>query len=110
MPSSETTILTLATEAKTVLEHHFSAGNRPALRIFLSFLHDSGPRLELAPDQQTATDIALTVDGWHFIINDQLMQQAAPLAVDVGPDGFLIHSALDFSEAGGNCGGTCGSH
>jgi hypothetical protein len=110
MLSNDTPILTLAKEAKAVLEHHFSAGNRPTLRIFLSFLHDSGPRLDLAPDQQNATDIAITADGWHFIINDQLMQQAAPLTVSVGPDGFFIHSALDFSEAGGNCGGACGSH
>jgi Fe-S cluster assembly iron-binding protein IscA len=110
MPIDDPTMLTLTKEAKAVLEHLFQGGSRPSLRVFLSFLHDSGPRLDLAPDQPTATDVAFSVDGWNFIINEQLMQQAAPVTIDVGPDGFLMHSGLDFSEAGGNCGGACGSH
>lgn len=103
-------LLTLTDAARAALEHHFGPTQRPNLRVFLSFLDESGPRLDVAPDEPNATDTAITTQGWPFVINTLLLQQAAPVTVDFGPDGFLVHSGLDFSEAGGNCGGKCGAH
>jgi len=100
----------LTEAASDALAGHFGETGRPSLRVFLSFLSDSGPRLELAPDAPTAVDTTFSARGWHFVVNSQLLQQAAPLLVDCGEDGFVIHSSLDFSQAGGNCGGSCGSH
>jgi Fe-S cluster assembly iron-binding protein IscA len=110
MGSTTSNLLTVTDAAKMALARCFAETTRPPLRVFLSFLNDAGPRLELAPDTPTATDTSFTVDGWHCVINTQLLQQAAPVMIDFGPDGFVIHSSLDFSEAGGNCGGACGSH
>lgn len=89
---------------------HFQGQSKPTLRIFMSFLDEKGPRLELAPDPPTPADTHCRVDGWTFVISTLLLHQAAPLTIDIGPKGFLIKSSLDFSEAGGNCGGACGDH
>jgi len=89
---------------------HFHGQARPALRIFMCFLDEAGPRLELAPDAPTPDDARLEVDGWTFVLSALLFDQAAPLTIDIGPKGFAIDSKLDFSEAGGSCGGSCGDH
>jgi len=102
--------ITLTDNARRALEQHFAATQRPPLRIFLSFLSESGPRLELTPDAPTPTDTTVSCSGWSFVVNNLLFQQAAPLLVDCDQTGFCIHSQLDFSEAGGDCGGHCTSH
>lgn len=110
MGSSTDKAFALTEAAQTVLERHFGENARPVLRVFLSFLDDNGPRLDLAPDVPAATDTLCDVSGWRFVVNTQLLQQAAPITVDCDADGFRVLSSLDFSEAGGNCGGSCGSH
>lgn len=103
-------LVQLTPAGRAALDGQFPQGNRPILRVFLSFLSDSGPRLELSLATTESTDVLFTVDGWRILVNRELLQQAAPLTVDCDANGFLIHSSLDFSEAGGSCGGDCGSH
>lgn len=110
MATSLISSIILTEAARAALDLTFKDREKPSLRIYLSFMSESGPRLELAPDVQTATDSVTRIGAWTIIINTQLLSQAAPLSIDVGPDGFVIHSSLDFSEAGGNCGGACGTH
>lgn len=110
MATSLTSSLDVTEAAQTVLTHQFQGREKPSLRVFLSFMYESGPRLDLAPDSPSATDTICRVGDWTFVVNTLLLHQAAPLTVDIGPDGFIIHSGLDFSEAGGNCGGSCDSH
>jgi len=102
--------LTLTPAARTALEHLLGPGPYPELRVFLSFLHASGPRLDIAPDAASADDAVFDLGGWRIVISALLLGQAAPVTIDCGPDGFAIHSSLDFSEAGGNCGGACNGH
>jgi Fe-S cluster assembly iron-binding protein IscA len=106
----EDDLLSLTEAADIALSALFAPAVRPNLRIFLSFLSDSGPRLELAADEPTGDDAAFSARGWRFVVNRALLQQAAPLVVDCGEEGFVIRSSLDFSLAGGNCGGSCGTH
>lgn len=96
--------------AQATLTLSFQDRERLPLRVFMSFMYDGGPRLDVAPDVPTAADTVCQVDGWTIVVNSQLLKQAAPLSIDVGPQGFLVHSALDFSEAGGTCGGLCDHH
>jgi len=110
MATSLASSLRVTEAALAVLDLQFQHREKPSLRIFLSFMHESGPRLDIAPDVVTAADTTCTYGGWTFVIGTLLLEQAAPLTVDIGPDGFIIHSSLDFTEAGGNCGGSCGSH
>lgn len=110
MGTTAANAITLTEAAGTALERLLGDRPRPDLRVFLSFLHESGPRLELAPDTAGEADFACQSRGWRIIISALLLEQAAPVTVDCGPDGFIIHSSLDFSEAGGNCGGACGNH
>ncbi len=107
MDIREDDLLSLSPAASAALAAHFAGEARPCLRVFLSFLSDDGPRLELAAAEPEADDVSFTRDGWRIVVNRQLFQQAAPLAVDCGAQGFVIASGLDFSEAGGNCGGAC---
>ncbi|MHC1790450.1 hypothetical protein [Solidesulfovibrio sp.] len=106
----DASVFTLTDAAKTALEQLFGDRPRPVLRVFLSFLDENGPRLDLAPDAPTAADALFSSQGWSFCLSALLLDQAGPVTVDHGPGGFHIHSGLDFSEAGGNCGGACGSH
>jgi hypothetical protein len=110
MATSSASSIVLTPAAKAALELHFQGQDKPTLRVFLSFLAESGPRLELAPDAPTPADRQCRVDGWDFVIGSLLLDQAAPLTIDIGPKGFTIQSGLDFSDAGGNCGGACGDH
>lgn len=110
MDIQENELFSLTEAADIALSALFAPAGRPNLRIFLSFLSDSGPRLELAEDEPTGEDVAFSARGWRFVVNRALLQQAAPLVVDCGEEGFVIHSTLDFSQAGGNCGGSCNTH
>lgn len=110
MDTTAGSAITLTDAARTALAHIFGNGPRPDLRVFLSFLHESGPRLDLAPDTLSASDTVCTAGGWRIGISALLLEQAAPVTIDCRPDGFIIDSRLDFSEAGGNCGGACGDH
>lgn len=110
MVTSPISTISLTEAAQTALRTTFQDRARPSLRIFMSFMYDGGPRLDVAPDAPNADDSVCQVDGWTVVINTQLLNQAAPLSIDVGPQGYVVHSALDFSEAGGDCGGTCDHH
>ena len=110
MEMNQSPRIRLTDAARTALDALLGTEKHPELRVFLSFLHESGPRLELAPDPATAADTTVALAGVTICISTLLLEQAAPVTIDCGPGGFAIHSALDFSEAGGNCGGACGSH
>ena len=110
MDTDTAAAFSLTVAAHAALSRHFGANKPESLRVFLSFWSESGPRLELAPDAPAADDVAFTVSGWDFVVGRQLWLQASPLTVDCGPEGFVIGSSLDFSEAGGSCGGNCGHH
>ncbi|EFL50024.1 conserved hypothetical protein [Solidesulfovibrio fructosivorans JJ]] len=101
---------TVTEAALSALSLHFGDDRPPCLRVFLSFMSESGPRLELSLDAPTGDDATFAVDGWQFAVNRQLWLQAAPLTVDCDGQGFRIRSSLDFSEAGGSCGGSCSHH
>lgn len=107
MATSIISTISVTEAAQASLALTFEGKSRPPLRVYLSFMRDSGPCLDLAPDAPTATDTVREVDGWTIVVNTLLLNQAAPLSIDAGPGGYCIHSALDFSEAGGNCGGAC---
>lgn len=110
MDTRDDDLVRLTPAASAALAMRFNDGERPCLRVFLSFLSDSGPRLELSLADPTGDDATFVKDGWRLVINRQLFLQAAPVVVDCDDTGFRIDSGLDFSEAGGNCGGACGSH
>lgn len=110
MATSIFSSISVTQAAQTALAMTFQGKQRPPLRVFLSFMHDTGPQLDVAPDSPTPADTVCDVDGWTIVVNTQLLNQAAPLSIDMGAKGIVIHSALDFSEAGGNCGGTCDHH
>lgn len=99
--------LRLTEAARLALESLFAGVQKPQLRVFLSFMHASGPRLEIAPDTAGEADVAVSTEGFCLCMARLLLEQAAPVVVDYGPEGFVVRSRLDFSEAGGHCGGKC---
>ena len=110
MATSLASTLVLTEAAQALLDLHFQDREKPCLRVFLSFMYESGPRLDLAPDAPGPDDTVCQAGGWTFAVKTLLLEQAAPITVDIGPEGFCMRSSLDFTEAGGNCGGSCGDH
>jgi len=52
--------------ALAILDLQFQHGEKPSLRISLSFMYESGPRLDIAPDVATAADTNLHLRGLDF--------------------------------------------
>lgn len=100
-------MLRLTPTAAATLAAHFAGDNVPVLRVFLSFWDEAGPRLDLGASEPTPEDETFDQNGFTLVISRQLLMQAAPLVIDCDDQGFVIHSSLDFSEAGGSCGGDC---
>lgn len=100
-------MLRLTPTAAATLAAHFAGETTPSLRVFLSFWSESGPRLELSAAAPAPDDELFEREGFTLLVNRQLLMQAAPLVIDCDDQGFVIHSSLDFSEAGGSCGGDC---
>lgn len=105
-------MLTLNVSAKEQLDAHFSGKTKEPIRIYLAS-GCGGPRLGLALDEQKDGDQVFEVDGYSFLMEESLFEQAKPVTVDFDQNvGFAIRSSMKFPEnAGGcsscSCGGSC---
>lgn len=62
----------------------------------------------LALDEQRDGDEAFEVNGFNFVVDKELFEQAKPLTVDMTYMGFQVHSNLQLG--GGGCSsGSCGT-
>lgn len=106
-------MFTLEPAAKEQLDVHFSGKDKEPIRIYLAG-GCGGPRLGLALDEQKAGDQVFDVEGYSFLMEDGLFEQAKPVTVLFNPDmGFSVQSNMVFPEGGGGCsscgcGGSCG--
>lgn len=99
--------------AKQQLDQHFNGKNAESIRIYLAS-GCGGPRLGLALDEQKDGDQIFDVDGYSFLMEEALFEQAKPVSVDFDQHmGFAIQSSMKFPETAGGCsscgcGGSCG--
>jgi len=61
--------------------------------------------LALALDEPTNEDAVQEMDGLMFVMEAKLLEQAAPVKIDVSYMGFSVESNLQLG--GGGCGGSC---
>ena len=99
--------------AKEQLDMHFNGKDKEPIRIYLAS-GCGGPRLGLALDEKKDSDNVFEVEGYSFLMENDLFEQAKPVTVafDQGM-GFTVQSSIVFPESGGGCsscgcGGSCG--
>lgn len=99
-------MVTVTQPAKSQLDAYFSENQKAPIRIFLTSSSCSGPRLTLALDEPKDSDDVFDVDGYSFVVDKELLEQAKPLAVNFSAAGFTVDSSLEL-PTGGGCGGGC---
>ena len=62
----------------------------------------------LALDEPGENDQTTDIDGFSFVVDKELMAQAAPIHIDLNYAGFTVSSSLQLGGSGG-CGSSCGS-
>lgn len=103
-------MLTLTAPAKAQLDSYFEQNAKSAIRIFLTSSSCAGPRLTLALDEAKDGDAVHNVEGYDFVVDNELFAEARPLTVDFSCSGFQVESSLKLSGGCGGCscsGGSC---
>lgn len=98
--------------AKEQLDMHFNGKDKESIRIYLAS-GCGGPRLGLALDDTKDSDQVFEIEGYSFLMENDLFEQAKPVTVtfDQGM-GFAVQSSIVFPESGDGCssgGGGCSS-
>lgn len=105
-------MFTLQPAAKEQLDAHFNGKDKESIRIYLAS-GCSGARLGLALDDRKDGDQEFEAEGYSFLMEKALFEQAKPVTVLFDPSmGFTVESSMVFPEGGGcsscGCGGSCG--
>ncbi len=101
-------MLKITDKAKEVLDQHFEEKDKEPIRIYIASAC-SGTRLALGIDSAKEGDESINLEGYDFVIDNELFEQAKPMVIDLTPMGIEISSSLVFEEAKGGCGeGCCG--
>jgi len=100
-------MLKITEKAKEVLDEHFSGKDKEPIRIYIASAC-SGTKLALGIDSAKEGDETITLEGYDFVVDQELLEQAKPMQIDLTPLGIEISSSLVFEEAQGGCGSCCG--
>jgi len=104
-------MVTMTQPAKEQLDQYFAENPKSSIRIFLSSGSCAGPRLTLALDDAKPSDSVHDVDGYSFVVDKELLEQAQPINLDFVGHGFSLSSSLVLESGGcGGCscsGGSC---
>lgn len=96
-------------DAKKELNAYFEGKDKSPIRIYMAPGGCSGPRLILALDEPTDQDKVDEVDGFKFVINQDLAEQVKNVKIELSPIGFEVIPEVPLPQAaGGGCGGCCG--
>jgi hypothetical protein len=59
-------------------------------------------------DEPKDTDTVFDIDGFRFLVEEDLLGEVAPIKVDFAHFGFQLDCALQFDEACTACSSACG--
>jgi hypothetical protein len=64
----------------------------------------------MALDEPKDTDKVFDIEGFQYVVDRQLMKEAAPIRVDFSGFGFKLDCGIDFTEGCSACAtsGACG--
>jgi iron-sulfur cluster assembly protein len=99
-------MLTVSESAREQIAAYFSGKEISPIRIFVNSGSCCGPSMAMALDDPKESDETITINGFTFVVDKALLQQAQPIQVDFKQYGFKIDCSLDF---GGGCGSSCSS-
>ena len=68
------------------------------IRVFLQAEECAPSSLALDVDEPRDTDTVFDIDGFQFIVDEDLMVKAAPIKVDYTRSGFQFDCSLDFED------------
>ncbi len=85
------------------LNEYFIGKERKPIRIFLNAGGCGGPRLTMALDEPKDTDSVFDINGFQFIIDEDLLIEARPIKVDFAHFGFQLDCAIEFQEGCSGC-------
>ncbi|WP_320169292.1 iron-sulfur cluster biosynthesis family protein [Maridesulfovibrio sp.] len=100
-------MLKITDKAKEVLDQHFAEKEKEPIRIYVASAC-SGTRLALGIDSAKDGDETIALEGYDFVIDKELLEQAKPLEIDLTPMGIEISSSMVFEQTPGSCGSCCG--
>ncbi|MFH1980656.1 MAG: hypothetical protein ABIL58_02310 [Pseudomonadota bacterium] len=63
----------------------------------------------MALDEPRDSDKSFDVNGFTYVVNDELLGKASPIKVDFVNYGFRLDCAIDFSAGKASSCGGCGS-
>ncbi|MGE4558401.1 MAG: IscA/HesB family protein [Desulfovibrionaceae bacterium] len=93
------------------LTEYFSGKDREPIRIYLAN-GCGGPKLALALDEARDEDEIMEAQGFSFMMDKELYDQAKPLTLDFNQMGFDVKSSLELPSSSGGCSscssGCCG--
>lgn len=100
-------MLKITAKAKEVLDQHFAEKEKETIRIYVASAC-SGTRLALGIDSAKEGDETINLEGYDFVVDKELLEQAKPMEIDLSPMGIEISSSLVFEQSEGSCGSCCG--
>jgi iron-sulfur cluster assembly protein len=65
--------------------------------------------LALALDEQRDNDSIHEISGYTFLVENDLINSAGAIKVDMTPYGFAVTSEVNLGGNGGGCSGSCSS-
>jgi Fe-S cluster assembly iron-binding protein IscA len=91
------------------IAEYFKDNELKPIRIFL---HEGGcasSSLALDLDEIKDTDTVFDIDGFQFIVDEDLLEEAVPIKIDYTRSGFQFDSELEFEDTCSVCmSGDCG--
>ena len=92
--------------AQKQVADYFRGKDIVPIRVFLNQGGWAGPSLALALDESKKTDVSYEIDGFTYVVEKTLIEEAKPIKIDFTGMGFKITSSLRLGGEG--CSG-CGS-
>ena len=89
------------------ISEYFKGKDIAPIRIFLNESGWGGPSLGLALDEPKENDSVFDVEGFQYVVNNDLLEKAKPIKVDYLHIGFKIDSNMEFGSASGCSGCSC---
>ena len=90
------------------IAEYFKDKERKPIRIFLNSGGWGGPRLAMVLDEPKDTDAVFDINGFQFIIDEDLFIEARPIKVDFAHFGFQLDCALQFDGGCTSCSASSG--
>ncbi|MDD4731232.1 MAG: IscA/HesB family protein [Desulfovibrio sp.] len=101
-------MLQLSDAALDGLKQYFKSNEKAPVRVFVA-QSCSGASLALGLDQVREGDKSFDFDGdITVVVDEELLEQAKPVTIDMGPMGFAVESSLEFPQGGCGC-SSCGT-